>query len=416
MANSFTLLFFLRKPKQYKFGPVPIYLRITVNGQRKEVVTGRLCDPDKWNPAAERMIGSREAARILNNHLDSLVAHLHRKQTDLLNNGESVTVEVLRNDLKGVEKHPNMLLQIFQLHNDDIEQLIGKGYSRPTLTKFNTTRDHLQNFIKSKYHISDISLNQLKFEFLSDFEFYLKTEKNIGHNTTVKYITNTRKIINECLKKRWLKADPFLGYSITVHETTPIFLSEEELQKIVEIKFSIRRLELVRDMFVFSCYTGLAFIDVFNLTSKNIAIGIDGRKWIITSRQKTDNASHIPLLPPAMAVIQKYADDPAAVNKGRLLPILSNQKMNAYLKEIADLCGINKELTYHCARHTFATTVTLTNGVPIESVSKMLGHKKIQTTQHYAKILDKKVSADMSILFNKFKVPQELDNQEAISS
>lgn len=306
MPNSASLLFFLRRPKQYISGPFPIYLRITVNGHRKEVVTGRQCDPAKWNPETGRMIGSKEAAKILNNFLDSIVAKIHKKQNALLNNGEPVTVEALR-----------------------------------------------------------------------------------------------------------LKSDPFLGYSITVHETDPIFLLEDELQKIIEKKFSVRRLELVRDMFVFSCYTGLAFIDVFNLTPKDISIGIDGRKWIITSRQKTDGASHIPLLPPAMAILQKYSDNPVAVNKGRLLPILSNQKMNAYLKEIADLSGVNKELTFHCARHTFATTVTLSNGIPLESVSKMLGHKKIQSTQHYARILDKKVSDDMSHLFNKFEKSKEQD-QEAV--
>ena len=186
------------------------------------------------------------------------------------------------------------------------------------------------------------------------------------------------------------------------------FLSESELDILANKELKVERIALVRDIFIFSCYTGLSFIDVVNLTPNQIAIGMDREKWIFTTRQKTNTASHIPLLPPAMEIINKYKNHPAAINKGRLLPVLSNQKMNAYLKEIADLCEINKELTFHVARHTFATTVTLTNGVPIETVSKMLGHKKLQTTQHYAKILDTKISQDMSALFKKFNPKQKL--------
>ena len=186
------------------------------------------------------------------------------------------------------------------------------------------------------------------------------------------------------------------------------FLSESELDILANKELKVERIALVRDIFVFSCYTGLSFIDVVNLTPNQIAIGMDREKWIFTTRQKTNTASHIPLLPPAMEIINKYKNHPAAINKGRLLPVLSNQKMNAYLKEIADLCEINKELTFHVARHTFATTVTLTNGVPIETVSKMLGHKKLPTTQHYAKILDTKISQDMSALFKKFNPKQKL--------
>jgi site-specific recombinase XerD len=181
-----------------------------------------------------------------------------------------------------------------------------------------------------------------------------------------------------------------------------------ELHSIQEKKFTIERLEHVRDLFIFSCYTGLAYIDIYNLTANNISIGIDGEKWIFTQRQKTETASRIPLLQPALDILNKYANHPAAASKKKLLPVPSNQKMNAYLKEIAAVCGINKELTFH-ARHTFAKTVTLTNGVPIESISKMLGHTKIQTTQIYAKILDKKVSKDMQALRNNFQVSKTID-------
>jgi site-specific recombinase XerD len=204
------------------------------------------------------------------------------------------------------------------------------------------------------------------------------------------------------LANGWLNKDPFANYKAKVKEVVREFLSEAEIEQMMNKEFVSERLELVRDIFVFSCFTGLAYIDVKQLTLDNISLGIDGDKWIFKNRQKTDTASKIPLLPTAKDIIDKYADYPVCKNEKRLLPILSNQKMNAYLKEIADVCGIKKDLTFHIARHTFATTITLSNGVPLETVSKMLGHTSLKTTQHYAKILDKKISEDMMILKSKF--------------
>ncbi|GAB1415423.1 hypothetical protein MASR2M117_08290 [Paludibacter sp.] len=192
-------------------------------------------------------------------------------------------------------------------------------------------------------------------------------------------------------------------YKNKVKDVGRVFLTQEEIECLLQKNFAANRLNLVKDIFVFSCFSGLAYADVKKLTKKNISIGIDGEKWIFVNRTKTDTRSSIPLLPVAADIIEKYKDHPQTENQGRLLPVLSYQKMNAYLKEIADICGINKELTYHIARHTFATTVTLTNGVPIESVSKMLGHKDLKTTQHYAKILDKKISDDMRVLRERLK-------------
>jgi integrase len=203
------------------------------------------------------------------------------------------------------------------------------------------------------------------------------------------------------LANNWIDRNPFSNYKAKVREVERVYLSEGEIQNIINKDFKTDRLSLVRDIFLFSCFTGLAYIDVKNLTKSHISLGIDGEKWIFTHRQKTETASKIPILPITQMIIDKYEDHPESNNQNRLLPILSNQKMNAYLKEIAGVCEINKELTFHIARHTFATTVTLTNGVPIESVSKMLGHKNLRTTQHYAKVLDKKVSEDMMILRNK---------------
>jgi site-specific recombinase XerD len=211
-----------------------------------------------------------------------------------------------------------------------------------------------------------------------------------------------KKIVNLCLKKGWLLRDPFLGYKMCRKDVIREILTEEEIKIVLQKKFPTDRLNNVRDIFIFSCFTGLAYVDIKKLKASDIITGIDGSKWISTQRQKTETVSKIPLLPTALEILTKYRDHPKCIIENSLLPTPSNQKLNAYLKEIADVCGIQKQLTFHCARHTFATTVTLTNGVPIETVSKMLGHKNLKTTQHYAKILDRKISEDMLVLKQKF--------------
>ena len=212
------------------------------------------------------------------------------------------------------------------------------------------------------------------------------------------YLKKVKKIMNQCIAKKWIERSPFSGLKMSVNETHKTYLNEQELLLIAEKQVAIKRLEQVRDIFVFSCYTGLAYCDVAKLTKANVVIGVDVDRWIFTNRAKTNTPSKIPLLPISNSIVNKYADHPVTSRSGKLLPVMSKQRMNSYLKELVDLCGITKELTFHCARHTFATTVTLTNGVPIETVSKMLGHKSLKTTQHYAKIVDKKVSEDMRAL------------------
>lgn len=291
-----------------------------------------------------------------------------------------------------------MLIPIFKDHNHRMKALVGKEYAKGTLTRYKTCLSHTEEFLKWKFNVSDIEITEIDHAFISDFEFFLRTEKSCANNSAVKYIKNFGKIIRICLANKWITYDPFLCYDSKFVEVQRQFLDENELFALANKEFEIERIAQVRDIFLFSCYTGLAYIDTRNLKRENIGVGIEGNKWIFTSRQKTKTASNIPLLPQAEEIIEKYKDNVHCIVKGSLLPVLSNQKMNAYLKEIADLCGIKKELTFHIARHTFATTVTLSNGVSIESVSKMLGHKSIKTTQHYAKILDSKVSQDMGNL------------------
>ncbi len=398
MNTKLSILFYVKRAKANSAGKIPINLRLTVDGIRLEFSVKRYVSLEKWSTAQNKMKGNSEESRSVNTFLDIMRARIYEIQKNLIHDGKDVKAEIIKNILLGIDDRKRMLIPIFKDHNNRMKALVGKEYASGTLTRYKTCLNHTEEFLKWKYNVSDIEITEIDHTFISDFEFFLRTEKSCANNSAVKYIKNFGKIIRICLANKWLTYDPFLCYDSKFVEVQRQFLDDAELFALTNKEFEIERIAQVRDIFLFSCYTGLAYIDTRNLKRENIGIGIEGNKWIFTRRQKTKTASNIPLLPQAEEIIEKYKDHPQCVIKGNLLPVLSNQKMNSYLKEIADLCGIKKELTFHIARHTFATTVTLSNGVSIESVSKMLGHKSIKTTQHYAKILDKKVSDDMLLL------------------
>jgi site-specific recombinase XerD len=404
MDTKISILFYGKKAKTTTNNLLPIYLRVTVSGKRFEASTHRYITPAKWSVEAGRVKGNTEEARRTNAYLDLLRSKVYAYQQELLQEGKPITMEAIKDKWLGVEEKPVMLLEVFRKHNEQVEQLVGKDFAPGTLERYRTSLLHTRNFIKWKYKTEDIDVKKLDFGFISDYEFWLKSVRGCAHNTTMKYLRNFKKVIHICLKNGWLQRDPFLGFKMSKKEVVRSFLTKEELQKMAARDFGMERLSQVRDIFLFSCFTGLAYADVQKLKRSEIVTGPDGGKWIYTSRQKTDTVSRIPLLPTALTILERYSENPQCLNQDRVLPVLSNQKMNAYLKEIADLCGINKPLTFHIARHTFATTVTLLNGVPMESVSKMLGHTNLRTTQHYAKILDIKVSEDMQLLKNRFKI------------
>ena len=412
MNQSFNLLFYVRKAKTNSKGEAPIYLRMTIDGIVSEISTKRNINPSLWNSVGQKVNGNSEAVKSLNFYLKTFEQRIYDTYHELMKDKGHITCELLKNKLLGKEVRRRMLILIFQDHNDKMEKLVGKEYAKGTLGRYQTCISHAKEFLKWKFKISDIDIKKIDYAFLNDFEFYLRTEKSCNNNSAVKYLKNFGKIIRICLANGWLDKDPFLNYQSKFNEVTRVFLNEEELESLTNKDLKNERLSLVRDIFLFSCYTGLAYIDTQKLTHQNINLGLDGDKWIFTKRQKTKTTSNIPLLPQAESILEKYKDNKTCLNSGKLLPVLSNQKMNAYLKEIADLCGIEKELTYHIARHTFATTVTLSNGVSIESVSKMLGHKSIKTTQHYAKILDSKVSQDMGNLKLILQQKQETKKKE----
>jgi len=404
MNKTFGLLFYVKRSKMGTNGTAPVYLRITIDGERIEVSSKRHVDPDKWNSKGQKLNGSSEDARATNAYLKTLEHEIYEVHRGMIDKKLPLTAINLKNILlkTGPDSAKKMIIPIFEEHNRQVKALVGRDYAKGTLDRYETSLKHTKDFLFWKYRASDIDIHGIDHEFITSYDFYLRSERNCNNNSTVKYLKNFKKIILICIANGWLDKDPFVKYKPKVKEVKRDFLTMEELEQMAVKRFVTERVATVRNIFLFSCYTGLAYADVKKLKRSEIVKGIDGQKWIYTSRQKTDTDSRIPLLPQALKLMDAYADHPQCLNDGLLLPVLSNQKMNSYLKEIADACGITKELTYHIARHTFATTVTLANGVPIESVSKMLGHKNIRTTQHYAKILDMKVSRDMANLTKKY--------------
>lgn len=401
--STLNISFLIRRNRTNKHGEAPIYMRISVDQERVEMVTGRYINPLSWNGKLNKAFPKKKGGVQINQFLDALKNGIYDHHTEMVKNGEDINAKKLKARFLGIDEDRKTLLEIFEYHNNQISELVGISYSPATLQRYVTTLDHLKNFLKHKYNLKDISLHRIKYSFIIDLEHYLKTVRKCNNNTTYKYIKNFKKIILLAIKNEWLNKDPFAKYKSTLVEVKREYLTKEELLKLEDLKLFILRLDFVRDIFLFSCYTGLAYVDVTNLTTENIRKGIDGNNWIITQRKKTKVPSNVPLLPIPEQLIKKYRLSPGKKIENSIFPSLSNQKTNAYLKELADLASIDKNLTFHTARHTFATTVTLANGVPIESISSMLGHKNIRTTQIYSKVVNEKVSRDMSKLKRKLR-------------
>ncbi|ACT93584.1 site-specific integrase [Dyadobacter fermentans] len=413
LTKSFGLLFYLKKRTGQTKGKLPVYMRITIDGKRAEIAVKSECEPARWNSSSGRASGNKEEIKKLNAYLDILQGKVYEIYRELATRGGTITCKQIKAELSGSVEEKRMVLQLFQQHNDRVRALIGKEFSKNTYIRYETSLLHSRAFIRWKYQCDDLEITQLDFDFIADYEFWLKSQRGCNHNTTMKYLANFKKIVLSCVKRGWLPRDPFVSFKLGKHDVDREVLSEAELFSIMSKKMPTTRLDQVRDIFVFCCYTGLSYADVYKLKRSEVILGVDKNRWITLKRQKTDTASRIPLLDSAAKILDKYKDHAQCAVADQLLPVLSNQKMNSYLKEIGDLCHIDRNITFHLARHTFATTVTLANGVAIESVSKVLGHKNIRTTQHYAKVIDKKVGEDMkalgAVLAKKSRVPKEFN-------
>ncbi|PQV48222.1 site-specific recombinase XerD [Jejuia pallidilutea] len=411
MKTDFSIHFHLVNSKINTRGLAPIYLRLTVDNKRTEYSISRRIEPKFWNTKSQKVMGTNREAVEINNHIDNLKHKLYKIHQRCMDENNLISAKSMMNLLKGGGKKIRFILEVFKAHNERTDLLAGKDISISTAKRYWTCYDHVKQFIEEEYKLEDYKLKDIDYKFIMKFEFFLKTVRKCNHNSSLKYINNFKKIIRIALANQWMDVDPFYNYKVKFEAVEREFLTAEEIETLYNKELHFDRLKVVRDMFVFSCYTGLAYSDVEKLSKSDITIGIDGKQWINIKRTKTNTRSSIPLLPIAKEILSRYAYDPKVIKSERLIPVFSNQKSNAYLKEIAMLCGITKPLTTHLARHTFATTVTLTNGVPIETVSKMLGHKSLRTTQHYAKIVDRKVSDDMNILEEKLKT-QRKDQKE----
>ncbi|MGJ1445979.1 site-specific integrase [Sphingobacterium spiritivorum] len=399
--NTFGIQFVLRLPKNKKDETATVYARITVNGRRTEISLKSKVSINNWDEAKGRAKGKRQEIVKLNSHMEQVRSLIFDSYQELIQQNKVVSVDAVKAKYLGEDIEEAMtLLKVIEYHKQVAITKLAPG----TMKNYYTTESYLKKFIKHQYRKSDITLDELNYKFILDFENFLINYESIDHhkslnnNGVMKHMERLRKMVNMAVMMDWLEKDPFSKYKLHFDKVERGHLTKEELQVLSKKKFKIERLQSVLDMFLFSCHTGLAYIDIFNLTQENIAKGIDGRDWLMTNRQKTSTVVRVPLLTEAVQLIKKYRDHPVALAKGTLFPVISNQRMNGYLKEIAEICGINKNFTFHLARHTFATTVTLSNGVPIESVSKMLGHTSIRTTQIYAKVVEHKLSEDMQNL------------------
>ncbi|HEY9168814.1 MAG TPA: site-specific integrase [Lutibacter sp.] len=414
---TFSILIWINSSRA-KDNEAEIFARVTVNQRRVNISLKKKINIDSWDKAKSRVKGTGQDARIINGYIEQSQAALFQAYQDLKAERKMITAEAVKSRFLGTDQQHYSLQNIIDYHNDNHAHKLNKA----TLGLYKTTQSYLLEFVKKEFGTSDIYLRDLNYSFVIKFDNFLRAyklsrnKKRILGNTIIKHIQRLRKMVTMAFHIEWIDRDPFVKYKPVFEKSEREFLSQAELQNIENYETDIERLNIVKDLFIFSCYTGIAYVDVMKLTKDNVLLGIDGGQWIITKRTKTNTPVKIPILETTQQLIDKYKNNIRAQVTGTLLPTLSNQKLNSYLKEIADGCKMKKNLTFHMARHTFATTVTLTNGVPIETVSKLLGHTKLSTTQIYAKVIERKVSDDMNalkLILTKNKEENDLKNSES---
>jgi len=400
MQNTFGVVFYLRKYKTTSNGKTPIYARITVNGKRSDISTKRTIEENNWNAKKGMAKGSRQEISLLNNYLEKFRSGIVENYQALILQKKPVTADLIKDRFLGKDEQNFTVRKLIAYHNEHEKNNLEWG----TMKNYYTTQKYILQFLVKKMGMEDKFLSELNYKFITDLEMYLRQVKDktglpaMANNGIMKHLERFCKMINLAVKLEWLDRNPFHAYQLKFEKVEREYLTEWELANLEAKSMSISRLQTIKDLFIFSCYTGLAYIDVFNLKPEHIVEVAEGEFWIKTQRQKTHTPVTVPILPKALRIIEKYSAHPQVLAEGKVLPVMSNQKLNGYLKEIADICGITKPLTFHIARHTFATTVTLTNGVPIETISRMLGHKKLSTTQIYSKVVDSKLGGDMARL------------------
>lgn len=396
--SSFAILFFIRESRVRKDGTTSIEVVVTVNGERSFFSTGKKVKAIAWDKNKQIVKGKDEEAVSLNNYLKAVRAKLYEKEAELLDKGFVVTAQLLCDAYfdKVATLKERSLFDVFTEHNEDQEKRVGKGVSKATYWVSVYTVRLLKEFMQQKFQREDLYLRELNVSFIQSFHTFLRTDKGMAQNSSTKHLKLLKKIINLAVANSYMAINPFATYKVEREPVEIDFLDEEELRKVINFDTPIPRFERAKDMFLFGCFTGLSYIDVKTLTPEHFEKDGSGRIWIKKRRVKTGVLSRIPLLPIAKLILDKY--------KGgdRLLPIQDPADINKYLKDIAILCNINKRITYHTSRHTFASTVTLANNISLEVVSKMLGHTNTRMTTHYAKLIDKCIGEQMDKLMDAF--------------
>lgn len=393
--QTFNVLFFIRRTKTVKSGETPIMLRITIEGQLAEIQLKRDVKPNYWNQAKERCTGKDSASLEINRYLESVKLRLFEIHRKMEEEGKLINPNEIKRKFLGLDEEHKMFFQMFQEHNDKCRELIGKDYAKVTVSRFDTCLKYFREMSLAQYQRKDIPLKEVTNGMILDYIHFLKSEKGLQENTVIRYMKTVKKVLNIAVNYDWIEKNPFGNIRFHEKEVNKEFLTKEELEILRTKTFEIPRLELVRDVFLVQCFTGLAFIDVSELKEEHIISDNEGSLWIRKERHKTGIMCNVPLLDIPLEIIEKYKDHPLCQKRGILLPVLSNQKMNSYLKEIADCCGIKKNLSTHTGRHTFCSVVTLANNVSLENIAKMVGHTNTRMTMRYAKVLDQSILRDM---------------------
>lgn len=396
--STFRISFYVRRTRPNKHGEVPVCVRITVNGQRADTTIRKSILPNQWDAIRGQASPRTTLGKAINLYIDTVRARIIRIHRDLEMDEQPFTAQqVLDLYLGRKTSNRRTLLKLFREHNEKCRQLVGIDMAEATAGRYDTCLKHTLAFIRHTYRRDDIELERVDRRFIEDFGFFLKTSCGCSHNTTMKYLGNFKKITRIALAREWMQRDPFAGMRFKMQPVRREMPEKAEIDRILHKEITIPRLALTRDIFIFCCFTGLAFSDIKELAPEHLATDMQGHRWIRKPRQKTGNMCNIPLLEIPEEIHKRYRTDPECLAHNVLLPVTSNQKMNVYLKELADICGIRKNLSTHCLRHFFAT-YTLAHGVSIESVAKMLGHSNTNMTRHYAKVLDQTILREMSKL------------------
>ncbi len=404
LRQTFAVSVFQKKRRKSVDQPEALYLRITMNGQRAEISLYRKILPKYWDGSKALSVKGQANFDELNDYIEESKARVRRCKFELERQDQHVSAYTIKDYYYGKSNQKKKLLEVFEEFIKYKNERVGIDISSTTVDKYKRCKVQLGEYISKKYRRVDLALAEISYEFIMGFEHYLRTVAKLSRNTSVKTIRTFRTVIIHALANDWLAKDPFIKVRLSEEHIERVSLTMEELQKIWNKKFDIDRIQIVADVFLFGCFTGMAYSDLKELTTKELIEDSKGKMWIVKKRMKTGNPINIRLPEPAIIILKKYEQHPLRLRENKLLPVSSNQKMNAYLKEVGDLCGIPKSLTTHMARHTFATTLGIGLGIPLNVISRVLAHSSQSMTEHYARIGDQVIDQEMTKVDNAFKI------------